>query len=225
MLIFPNHSKIVFVGDSITDAGRDRSAEPGGWGFGQGYVNHVHNLLTAVYPDKNLMTINSGVGGDDITQMEQRWQSDVLDFEPDFVSVMIGVNDAWRHFDGTLWQAPTHNEEEFELIYDRLLKLTRSKLPKLQGLIVVSPFMFETNHHESMRAMVESFSQAAQRVANKNQALFIDIQADIDHFLTRQHPCIASADHVHPNERGAMIVARSWLRATGFDWERDNFDN
>lgn len=225
MLIFPRRSRIVFVGDSITDADRDRSALPGGWGFGQGYVNHLHNMLTAVYPDKDLMTVNSGNSGDDIMQMAQRWEHDVLDLEPDFISVMIGVNDAWRHFDGTLRQAAVHEPDEFEEVYDGLLDLTRARLPKLQGIIVMSPFMFEANRDEAMRVKVEAFSRASQRVAEKHHAIFVDVQAEVDHFLTRQHPCIASADRVHPNERGAMVVAHSWLRSVGFEWERSAFDD
>jgi lysophospholipase L1-like esterase len=225
MLIFPKQSRIVFVGDSITDADRDRSALPGGWGFGMGYVNHLHNMLTAVYPDKNLMTINSGNSGDDIMQMADRWGSDVVDLEPDFISVMIGVNDAWRHFDGTLRQASVHEPDEFEKVYDDLLELASERLPKLQGIIVMSPFMFEVQRDEAMRAKVETFAQASARVAKRHHAIYVDVQADVDHFLTRQHPCIASADRVHPNERGAMVVARSWLRAVGFEWERETFDD
>lgn len=93
-LIFEKHSRIVFVGDSITDADRDRTAIPGGWGYGHGYVNTLHNLLTAVYPDKALCTINEGINGNDIVDMSERWQSDVIDMNPDYVSIMIGVNDA-----------------------------------------------------------------------------------------------------------------------------------
>lgn len=222
---FHKRSRIVFVGDSVTDADRDRSAIPGGWGFGQGYVNHIHNLLTAVYPDREIMTINSGNSGDDIMQMAERWQQDVLDFNPHCVFVMIGVNDVWRHFDGTLRQAPVHGVEEYERVFDELLDRTEHDDPDLEHLMVVGPLMFEANRQEPMRAMLEEFAAAARRVADRHNASYVDAQADADRLMAWQHPCIVSADRVHPNERGAMVIARSWLRAVGFDWDRESFDD
>lgn len=225
MFLFPKSSRIVFVGDSITDANRDRTATPGGWGYGNGYVNTLHNLLTAVYPDRALCTINSGISGDDIVLMAERWQQDVIDLNPDYVSVMIGVNDAWRHFDGPLWQARLNTVEEYERIYDELLERTKAEAPNLKGLIVMRPFMFEPNPHDQMRAKVEEYAAAAKRVAERHDAVFVDTQAAVDHWLTQLHGCLASPDRVHPFERGAMIIARSWCQAVGFDWNRSTFDD
>lgn len=225
MLIFPKHSRIVFVGDSITDAGRDRTAFPGGWGYGNGYVNALHNLLTAVYPDRALCTINSGVSGNDIVEMAERWQRDVIDLNPDYVSVMIGVNDAWRYFDGPLWQARLNTVDEFERIYDDLLDRTRREAPNLKGLIVMRPFMFEPNPADQMRAKIEEFAAVSRRVAERHDAIFVDTQAAVDHWLTQLHGCLASQDRVHPYERGAMIIARSWCQSVGFDWNRTDFDD
>lgn len=225
MLIFPKHSRIVFMGDSITDAGRDRTAFPGGWGYGTGYVNALHNLLTAVYPDRALCTINSGVSGDDIVALAERWQQDVIDLKPDYVSVMVGVNDAWRYFDGPLWQARLNTVEDFERIYDDLLTRTEQALPDLNGIIVMRPFMFEPNPEDQIRAKIEEFAAASRRVAERHGAIFVDTQAAVDHWLTQLHGCLASQDRVHPYERGAMIIARSWCQAVGFDWNRNTFDD
>ena len=162
-LIFEKHSRIVFVGDSITDADRDRTAIPGGWGYGHGYVNTLHNLLTAVYPDKALCTINEGINGNDIVDMSERWQSDVIDMNPDYVSIMIGVNDAWRYFDGPLWQARLNTVETYERIYDELIERVKQDAPNLKGIIVMRPFMFEPNPQDAMRAKVEEFAAASKR--------------------------------------------------------------
>lgn len=212
----------MFCGDSITDAGRDRTAEPGGWGFGTGYVNQIHCLLSSVYPDYDLVTINSGISGDDIVMMADRWDRDVLDLAPDYVSVLIGVNDVWRHFDQPFWKPKRHDIGVYEEVYDALLERTA---PHVRGLIVVGPFMFEANRRELMRAMVDDFAAAARRVAARHEASYVDVQSAIDRYLTQRHTCIVSQDRVHPYERGAMIVTRAWLRAMGFDWERDGFDD
>lgn len=221
-MLLERDSRIVFCGDSITDADRDRNAEPGGWGFGNGYVNQLHCLLSAVYPDYDLVTINSGVSGDDIVLMADRWQCDVIDRKPDYVSVLIGVNDVWRHFDQPFYKPRRHGIDVYERVYDELLERTK---PQVKGLIVVSPFMFEPNRDEPMRKMVDEFARSARRVADKHHALYVDAQAAIDRYLRVRHSCIVSPDRVHPYERGAMIVAREWLRAVGFDWERDVYDD
>ena len=224
-LIFEKHSRIVFVGDSITDADRDRTAIPGGWGYGHGYGNTLHNLLTAVYPDKALCTINEGINGNDIVDMSERWQSDVIDMNPDYVSIMIGVNDAWRYFDGPLWQARLNTVETYERIYDELIERVKQDAPNLKGIIVMRPFMFEPNPQDAMRAKVEEFAAASKRVAERHGAIFVDTQAAVDHWLTQLHGCLASQDRVHPYERGAMIIARAWCQAVGFDWNRTTFDD
>ena len=222
MLTLEKNARIVFAGDSITDAGRDRTAEPGGWGFGTGYVNQIHCLLSAIYPDYELVTINSGVSGDDIVMMAERWQRDVLDLEPDYVSVLIGVNDVWRHFDQPFWKPKRHGIDVYEQVYEDLIERT---LPHAKGMIIVGPFMYEANQQEPMRAMVSRFAECARRLAERHGLPYVDVQSAIDRYLTRQHTCIVSQDRVHPYERGAVLITREWLRAVGVDWEREAIDD
>ena len=89
---------IVFQGDSITDAGRNRErAMPNdASAFGQGYVFMTASALLAKHPDKNLRIYNRGIGGNKVWQLEERWQRDCLALEPDLLSILIGVNDTWH---------------------------------------------------------------------------------------------------------------------------------
>lgn len=214
--MFNKGARIVFAGDSITDAGRDRSAMPGGWGFGNGYVNQIHCLLSAIYPDLDYVTINSGVSGDDIMQLSERWQKDVLDLQPDVVSVMIGVNDAWRHFDQPFWAPYRHSVADYEQEYRKLL----DTLTPETRIILMSSFMFEANKQEPMRMMVEEFAASSKKLAQEYNALYVDVQAAVDEYLTAKHTCIVSQDRVHPYERGAVLITRAWLQTVGFDFNR-----
>ena len=93
-------SKLVMVGDSITDAGRARPVGEGrGEAIGKGYVMMVEALLGAVYPEQWIRIVNQGISGNTVRDLKARWQADVLDLAPDWVSVMIGANDVWRQFD------------------------------------------------------------------------------------------------------------------------------
>ena len=209
-MIFEKHSRIVFVGDSITDADRDRTAIPGGWGYGHGYVNTLHNLLTAVYPDKALCTINEGINGNDIVDMSERWQSDVIDMNPDYVSIMIGVNDAWRYFDGPLWQARLNTVETYERIYDELIERVKQDAPNLKGIIVMRPFMFEPNHRMPCAPRSRNSRPRPSVWPNVTGATFRSTtQAAVDRLA---HPVSTDAWPArivcNPYERGAMIIAR-----------------
>src|SRR6056300_842528 len=89
---------LVMIGDSITDCGRGRPVGQKGT-LGNGYAKEVWALLHAVYPERKIRVLNTGVSGQRVPDLAARWQEDVLDLKPDWVSIMIGINDVWRHFD------------------------------------------------------------------------------------------------------------------------------
>ena len=86
---------VVFIGDSITDIGRRDVAVP----FGNGYVKMVIDLITAKYPERKITFFNRGIGGDTAPGLRDRWADDVLVHNPDWVSVLIRINDLHRSLD------------------------------------------------------------------------------------------------------------------------------
>ena len=115
---------LLFQGDSITDAGRGRPVGEG-TKLGGGYPGQVNALLSASYPALKIQVLNAGISGNRVTDLQRRWQSDVLDLKPDWLSVMIGTNDVWRQFD-----RPNMDDqvlpERFETIYRQLLTIANS---------------------------------------------------------------------------------------------------
>jgi len=99
-----NGSKLLFIGDSITDCGRARPVGEGlHWNnLGNGYVSIVQAQILTKHPESRIIVINMGVGGDTVRHLKARWQTDVLDLKPDWLSIMIGINDVWRQFDNPL---------------------------------------------------------------------------------------------------------------------------
>lgn len=218
-MLLEENSNLVFAGDSVTDCGRDYQADPAGWGsFGDGYVSLINAALVAFYPDYHIMVANEGVSGDDIVKMSRRWQTDVLDLKPDYLSIMIGINDVWRFFDSTF----QHRKDLVDLstyrqTYQHLIDITQDQVKKI---IIMSPFMFEPNHKDPMRAQVDLYRKAAAEIAQKNDLIYIDVQKQIDHFLTIETSYALTSDRVHPNLQGHMLVANTWLNAIGYDWKR-----
>src|ERR1019366_2799740 len=93
-------SKLLFIGDSITDCTRARPVGEGLFNaLGTGYVALVDALLGAAIPERQIRVVNMGTGGHTIRDLKSRWETDVLALKPDWLSIMIGINDVWRQFD------------------------------------------------------------------------------------------------------------------------------
>jgi lysophospholipase L1-like esterase len=217
---FQDKTRLLFIGDSITDGGRVREAvNSSDEGLGGGYVRQVKALLGAHYPERVIEVLNTGCSGNRITDLEGRWEGDVLALKPDWLSVMIGINDVWRQFDrpSIAQVAP----EKFESVYDALLERTR---PGLKGLVLMSPFFLEPDRGEPMRAMMDRYGAIARKLADKHDAVFADVQAAFDAYLAERHTLTLCADRVHPNSIGHAVIARAFLDAVGFRWGGERRD-
>jgi lysophospholipase L1-like esterase len=204
---------LLLTGDSITDGGRERPIGRRN-GLGSGYVNMVDALLASCCLEKRVRVLSTGIGGNRVTDLEARWQTDVLDLEPDWLSVLIGINDVWRHFDN-LVKSDQVSSRHFEDTYRRILHGTR---PKLKGLVLMTPYFIEANRSDPMRKMMDEYGAVVQKLASEFDAVFVDLQAAFDRYL-RHHPSQSlCGDRIHPNAPGHMIIATSLLTALGLDW-------
>jgi lysophospholipase L1-like esterase len=210
-------SKLVFIGDSITDAGRARPAVEGLFDpLGRGYVNLVNALLGAVCPQQAIRVVNVGNGGDRSRDLPARWQSDVLDQKPDWLSIMIGINDVWRQFDSPLQKELHVPIGEYAATLEDLVSRT---LPKLAGLVMMTPYYIEPNRQEPMRAMMDRYGAAMKKVARRHGAILVDVQAAFDQALKTTYAGALAWDRVHPNQAGHMLIAKAFLDAVGFEWK------
>lgn len=211
-------SKILFIGDSITDCGRNKPGPSEGLfdPLGKGYVNFIDAMLTAVYPEAKYRVVNVGNSGNTIRDLKSRWQSDVLDQKPDWLSVMIGINDVWRQFD--VPKMGNHVlPEEYERLYDELLTQTR---PTLKGLVLMTPYYIESNPRDSMRARMDEYGAIVKKLAARHDAVFVDTQAAVSRVLEHLYAATLAWDRVHPIQGGHMILAKAFLDAVGFQWNR-----
>ena len=218
MHLQPN-SRLLFIGDSITDCGRKRPIGEGAFdqALGNGFVSLVDAALAAAYPDYAISTINMGVAGNTIRDLKARWKTDVLDLQPDWLAIKIGINDVWQHFSRP-WQTEQHiSAEEYAQTLDQLIQQVRSRL---RGLIVMTPYLLEPNRHEPMRAMMDQYGEAVGEVATQHHALLVNTQAAFDGVLQWVHPMHLAVDRIHLNLAGHMVLARAFLQSIGYSWER-----
>lgn len=204
-MLLKKNDVVLFQGDSITDGGRNREDVNG---LGMGYAYLTACLLKAKYPELNLCFLNRGISGNRVKDLRGRWKPDCLDLKPTVLSVLIGVNDTWRRYDGN----DETTVEAYERDYRAILKSAKQKLKC--RVVVMEPFLLHASEGQAgWREDLDPKIQAARRVA----ADFADVYVPLDGPLT------AAAlktgidywlpDGVHPKEAGRAFVAQRWIEA------------
>jgi lysophospholipase L1-like esterase len=172
-------------------------------------------MLGATCPHRQIRIRNTDISGNTARDLAARWQSDVLDLKPDWVSIMIGINDVWRQFDAPLQTERHVSLDEYASILEQLVRTTR---PQLKGLVLMTPYFIELNRADPMRAMMDRYGEVVRQLAGKYQAILVDTQAAFECVLTEVHPMALASDRVHPNLVGHMILARAFLKALKYAW-------
>lgn len=209
--IFKKGGVVLFQGDSITDAGRNKEKElPNNAGsFGQGYAFLAASALLNTLADKNLTIYNRGISGNKVYQMAERWQKDCFDLKPDVLSILIGVNDYWHKrngkYDGTV--------EIYENDFRKLLQSTKEKLPELK-LVICEPFYVVGTSavDETWAEPMKQYQAAAKRIAKEFGAFWVPFQEVFDEAIKHASPTYWTGDGVHPAMPGAQLMAEAWLR-------------
>jgi len=203
---------VLFQGDSITDAGRDRSKtglpnnQPA---MGGGYAWLAGAELLVDHPAANLLVYNRGVSGNKVFQLADRWQADCLDLSPALVSILIGVNDIWHKLNGNY----NGTVEIYERDYRALLERTRKALPKVK-LVICEPFVLRCGAvNKKWFPEFDTYRASARRVADSFHATFVPFQAMFDEAVKYAPPAHWAGDGVHPTSAGASLMAHTWLRA------------
>ncbi len=217
-MLFKNGDRIVFAGDSITDMG---SVNPVGEGLfdnlGNGYVREIENLLTAWYPEINIRVTNSGISGNTSRDLAARFDRDVVELNPDWVSICIGINDVWRQFDLPAMPEYAVLPDEYERNLEEMILKIKDNV---KGIFIITPYYIEANKEDLMRKRMEEYIEICKKLANKYSLYFVDFQTMFERFCNIQHSSKIAWDRVHPNRMGAMLQAKEFLKAVGFDYNR-----
>jgi lysophospholipase L1-like esterase len=204
--------RILFQGDSITDAGRDRSRREvnDAAALGRGYAYLAAARLLADQPRLGLMLWNRGISGNRVPDLLARWQSDCIDLEPNLISILIGVNDLWHKFDGRY----TGSVADYEQGYRELIEQTQQAAPQAQ-LVLCEPFVLRCGVVSAK--WFPEFDQrreVAGKLAREYRTLFVPFQSSLDRALADDSPpSYWTADGVHPTAAGHQLLADAWLGA------------
>ena len=199
---------ILFHGDSITDSARNRELDHL---RGMGYSTIAAGEIGLDYPNE-FKIINRGVSGNRIVDIYARIGKDIVALNPDYMSLLIGVNDVWHELDSN----NGIEEEKFEMIYCLIIEELKAKLPNLK-LIIMEPFVLEgpvtTEHIDYFRTEVKKRAAASKRVADKYGIKFVPLQEKFDEAVKKAPETYWLIDGVHPTAAGHEIIAREWVKA------------
>ena len=198
--------KILFQGDSVTDAGRDRS-DP--HDMGNGYPRFASAMIQDSFPDTEFEFIDLGISGNRTEHLVERMEADFIEIQPDIVSILIGVNDVWHHY---AFEYVETTDEQFESNYRTLLEGLKSRTTA--RILMIQPFLLETVD-PAKQELCEELSRK-QAIIRQLADEYADAYLPLDEMLHQEvdvEPTEYSRDGVHPTPDGACRIGEAYLGA------------
>ena len=198
--------KILFQGDSITDAGRDKRNYHD---MGKGYPKYASRLIAEAHADTEFEFINFGIGGNRTCQLFDRIYLDAIAFQPDVISILIGINDIWHRYNKE--SIATTDEQialNYRCILERIKKETNAKI------MILAPYVLDCDDKDAMREDLKTVLPIIRKLADE----YADVYVPLDEYFaeaikTQPEPKFYSADGVHPNENGSAFIGKLYAEA------------
>ncbi len=199
---------ILFQGDSITDAGRSRDNDND---RGTGYPTLVSAELGFKYPGEYKF-INRGISGNRIVDLYARIKCDFINIKPDYLTILIGINDVWHELGG---RNGVDNKKFFK-VYCDLIEEIKAMLPDVK-IFILEPFVLEAcateDKYNVFRKETEMRAVSAKVVAEKYGLTFIPLQEKFDKATEKAEPSYWLGDGVHPTAAGHELIAKELVAA------------
>ena len=188
---------------------RSREVEAGNvFSYGAAYPFLVAADLFREDPTRHEI-INRGVSGNRVVDIYARIKCDVWNFEPDVLSILIGINDIWHETAGNGVEI-----DRFEKVYRMLLEDTFKRLPNVK-IILCEPFALKgeaTEENWELFKKVYDYAAVVKKLAGEYGAYFLPLQAAFDEKAAKFGAAPYLFDGVHPNVAGAALIADEWLK-------------
>ena len=207
--------KILFFGDSITDAGRNRDAGTHMFSLGYGFVRVIADRLQAAEPEKYEI-VNRGISGNRVVDLYARIKCDAWNLQPDVLSILIGINDIWHEISGKNGV----EIDRFEAVYRMMLADTKKALPNTK-IILCEPFVLQGSATESTEEIPDRYERFCQvyqyaavvkKLAEEFDLPFLPLQEKFTQVSNGGKEAYYLADGVHPHVAGAKLIADEWMQ-------------
>lgn len=201
--------KILFHGDSITDAERSREYDSK---IGCGYPLLVKASLGLEEPG-TYEFINRGISGNRVVDIYARIKSDIINLKPDVMSILVGVNDVCHEF----MESPNGvGNEKYFMLYDMLINEVSEALPNIK-IMIMEPFVLRVaNHDENWDELdyeVRKRASMARKIAEKHNLPFIALQEGFNKLSKKAPTDYWIRDGIHPTPMGHEFIKNEWIKA------------
>lgn len=196
--------KILFQGDSITDAGRDYNDIHN---LGHGYPLYSADEIKNAFPDEKFEFIDLGISGNRAENLRDRWTKDAIEIQPDVISILIGINDTWHRAAEKNWMPHEYFEECYRGILERIKKETSAKI------IILEQFLIPVPDKEFFHVDLDPKIQITRKLAREYADVFVPLDGLFAAACVGDEPTSFCADGVHPTEKGARFIGKHYLEA------------
>ena len=207
-LALSSGQRFLFQGDSITDAGRRE--DPRGWG--NGYAAILPGLVYAQAAELDIEYLNRGISGNTTLELEARWEQDCIELRPDWMSVLIGVNDCHRYLSGLQETGPGPYAQRLESLLQRATDATGC------SLILLEPFYWmlppgTDEQQQRVLALLPEYIATVHQLAEQFQTRLVPLH-ELGRQVLQGHPAeVLSPESVHPNTTGHGLIASALFQA------------
>jgi lysophospholipase L1-like esterase len=205
-----NGSRLVFIGDSITDMKWGRNESDRNHYLGHSFVFLLAARLGVEMPDAKLQFFNRGNSGNKVSDLSLRWQRDVIDLKPDVLTILIGANDVgigFRHPQKKVTPDSFQNE------YHKLLEACMKATPQLK-LVLMDPFVLPAKRlgdNTAWRSEMGQLRNCVKQLAEEFGAVHVRLQDVFDAAAAASSAEQWIWDGIHPLPPGHELIARHWL--------------
>ncbi len=197
--------RILFQGDSITDAGRDRRNFHN---MGNGYPKYAAEHIREAFPDSEIELINLGISGNRTDNLFDRMYEDVIQLQPDIVSILICINDIWHRHSHHIETTDAQIAANYRAILERIKEQTNAKI------VILAPFLLDNAEKEAWRPELERLLPVIRSLAEEFADAYIPLDEIFAKALPDQpEPQYYSADGVHPNQTGSAFIGKHYFDA------------
>jgi lysophospholipase L1-like esterase len=203
--IMTKKQKVVFFGDSITQAGVD----PGG------YIDVLNKELAKKGKKEGYELIGAGISGNKVPDLQRRLEKDVLSRKPDLVFVYIGINDVW-HFTHPSTNGQGTPVDLYEKGLTEVVKTIKASGAKV---VICTPSVIGEKHDGSnaQDKMLDEYAAVSRKVAKATKSQLCDLRKAFVSHLKKANSAntdknILTTDGVHLNEKGNAFVASEMMK-------------
>ncbi len=196
--------KVLFQGDSITDAGRDRSDFHN---LGSGYPFYAAKYIKERHPETDFEFINLGISGDQTKDLVQRLQKDFIDIDPDIISIHIGVNDTWHYAAAREWLSNDRFEDNYRTVLKAIREKTHAKI------IMIEQFLLPADDKDYFREDLNGKIDIERKLAREFADVYVPLDGLFAKALLEKPSLYWSSDGVHPNDNGSEFIGKIYADA------------